>query len=58
MQYKYVAMLLFEPYRVHDDVDTTINGIWMEQVQSMKYMGIHISIKKLSWDAQCDKMLF
>ena len=41
--------------KVHDDVDIKINDVRIEQVQSMKRLGIYID-SKLSWDVQPDKL--
>ena len=48
-------MLIGKPSQIQDDVDIKINDIRIEQVQSMKYLGIYID-NRLSWDVQCDKL--
>ena len=48
-------MLIGRPSQVRDDIDIKINDVRIEQVQSMKYLGIYID-NKLSWDVQCDKL--
>ena len=53
---KSAVMLIGKPSQIQDDVDIKINGIRIEQVQSMKYLGIYID-KILSWDVQCDFVL-
>ena len=35
-------MLIGMPSQVHDDIDIKINDVRIEQVQSMKYLGIYI----------------
>ena len=52
---KSAAMLIGRPSQVHDDIDVQINDVRIEQVQSLKYLGIYID-NKLSWDVQCDKL--
>ena len=52
---KSAVMLIGRPSQVHDDIDIKINDVRIEQVQSMKYLGIYID-NKLSWDGQCDKL--
>ena len=52
---KSAIMLIGRPSQVHDDIDIKINDVRIEQVQSMKYLGIYID-NKLSWDVQCDKL--
>ena len=52
---KSAVMLIGRPSQVHDDIDIKINDVRIEQVQSMKYLGIYID-NKLSWDVQCDKL--
>ena len=52
---KSAVMLIGKPSQIQDDVDMKINDIRIEQVQSMKYLGIYIDIR-LSWDVQCDKL--
>ena len=52
---KSAVMLIGKPSQIQDDVDIKINDILIEQVQSMKYLGIYID-NKLSWDVQCDKL--
>ena len=39
---------------VQNHVNVTINDVPVEQVNSMKYFGIHLD-DNLSWDVQCDK---
>ena len=51
---KSAVMLIGKPSQIQDDVDIKINDIWIEQIQSMKYLGIYMD-DKLSWDVQCDK---
>ena len=48
-------MLIGRPSQVHDEIDLKICDVRIEQVQSMKYLGIYID-NKLSWDVQCDKL--
>ena len=43
------------PSQFHDDVDIKINDEQIEQVQSMKYLGIYID-NKLFWDVQFGKL--
>ena len=52
---KSAVMLIGRPSQVHDDIDIKMNDVWIEQVQSMKYLGIYID-NKLSKDVQCDKL--
>ena len=52
---KSAVMLIGRPSQFHDDIDIKINDVRIEQVQSMKYLGIYIG-NKLSWDVQCDKL--
>ena len=52
---KSAVMLIGRPSQVLDDIDIKINDVGIEQVQSMKYLGIYIN-SKLSWDVQCDKL--
>ena len=52
---KSAIMLIGRPSQVHDDIDIKIYNMRIEQVQSMKYLGIYIN-NKLSWDVQRDKL--
>ena len=54
---KSAVMLIGKPSQIQDDVDIKINDIRIEQVQSMKYLGIYID-NRLSWDVQCDFVKF
>ena len=42
-------MVIGGPSQVLDDVDIQINDIRIDQIQSMKYLGIHISITNFPW---------
>ena len=42
---KSAVMLIGRPYQVDDDIDIEINDVRIEQVQSMKYLGIYIDNK-------------
>ena len=50
-------MLIGGPSQVHGDIHIKINDVWIEQVQSMNYLGTYID-NKLSWDVQCDELCF
>ena len=39
---KSAVMMIDKPYQIQDDVDIKINDIRIQQVQSMKYLGIYI----------------
>ena len=42
-------MVIGGPSQVLDDVDIQIHDIRIDQIQSMKYLGIHISITNFPW---------
>ena len=41
--------------KTQNHVNVTINNVPVEQVNSMKYLGIHLD-DYISWDVQCDKL--
>ena len=51
------ALLIGKPSQVHDDVDIKIKDIRIEQLQSVKNLGIYVD-NRFSWDASCDKLFF
>ena len=52
---KSVVMLVGKNSKVQNHVNVTINNVSVEQVNSMKYLGIHLDDNH-SWDVQCDKL--
>ena len=52
---KSAMMLVGKNSKVQNHVNVTINNVPVEQVNSMKYLGIHLD-DNLSWDVQCDKL--
>ena len=52
---KSAVMLVGKNSKVQNHVNVTINNVPVEQVNSMKYLGIHLD-DNLSWDVQYDKL--
>ena len=52
---KPAVMLIGKQFQIHDNVDIKTNDVRIEQIQSMKYLGICID-NKLSCDVRCDKL--
>ena len=52
---KSAVMLVGKNSKVQNHVNVTINNVPVKQVNSMKYLGIHLD-DNLSWDVQCDKL--
>ena len=42
---KSAVMMIDKPSQIQDDVDIKINDIWIQQVESMEYLGIYIGDK-------------